>query len=56
MTDCLPHLLLGEGTGGVFVDIGLTGLLGDGVGRGLTPDALAALTALVVVPDNSCRT
>ena len=69
-TVCLPLLLLGEGTGGVLVDNGLTGLLGGGVGRGLTPDALAALLALaavldsscsvlpapVVVPDNSCRT
>ena len=56
VTDCLPPLLLGEGTGGVLVDNGLTGLFGGGVGRGLTPDALAALPALVVVLDNSCRT
>ena len=56
VTDCLPPLLLGAGSGGVLVDIGLTGLLCGGVGRGLTPDALSALPALVVVPDNSCRT
>ena len=46
VTVCLPPLLLGEGTGGVLVDIGLTGLLGGGVGRGLTPDALHHQEAL----------
>ena len=31
VTDCLPPLLLGAGSGGVLVDNGLTGLLGGGV-------------------------